>query len=66
MSNIYLKKQDVLRALFNYLESGKSLGDCIDEVTGIDMEYIVAELKELRTGENYARIDAIIREFERG
>lgn len=62
MSNIYMRQQDVIRSLFDYLEDKKTIGQCIDDCPKIDMDLIIAQLKDIRTGENANIIDGIIRE----
>lgn len=65
MSNIYMRQQDVIRSLFDYLEGKKTIGQCIDDCPKIDMEYIIAQLQSIRTGENANVIDGIIKEVDR-
>ena len=38
MNNLYFKKTDVIRSLFDYLEGKLSIGACIDNVKCIDLD----------------------------
>lgn len=51
MSNIYFKKTDVIRSLFDYLEGHRTMGECIDAVKCIDIENIIALLEVGKTDE---------------
>ena len=64
MSSIYMRQQDVIRSLFDYVEEKKTIGQCIDDCPKIDMKLIVSQLKSIRTGENANTIDSIIKELE--
>ena len=63
MSNIYMRQQDVIRSLFDYLEEKKTIGQCIDDCPKTDMKLIIEQLKSIRTGENASVIDSIIQEL---
>lgn len=65
MSNIYMRQQDIIRSLFDYLEDKKSIGQCIDDCAKVDMEPIIAQLQSIRTDENANVIDGIIKEVNR-
>ena len=42
-----VKKVDVIRSLFDYLEKGKTIGECLDAVPVIDLAAMRAELMQL-------------------
>ena len=65
MSNLYMKQQDVIRSLFDYLEDKKTIGQCIDDTPKLDMDLIVTQLQEIRTGENASIVDQIIKEVSK-
>lgn len=46
MNNLYLKKTDVIRSLFDYLEDKKTIGQCIDDVPAIDMDEVIKLMEE--------------------
>ncbi len=46
MSNLYFKKTDVIRSLFDYLEGRRTIGECIDAVKCIDIDDVVKLLEE--------------------
>lgn len=46
MNNMYFKKTDVIRSLFDYLEGKKTIGQCIDDVPAIDMDDVIKLLEE--------------------
>ena len=46
MSNLYFKKQDVLRSLYDYLEDKKTIGECIDAVPAIDLDDVVRLIEQ--------------------
>lgn len=46
MNNMYCKKSDVIRSLFDYLEGKKTIGQCIDDVPAIDIDDVVKLLEE--------------------
>lgn len=41
MSNLYFKKTDVIRSLFDYLEGHRTMGECIDNVKCIDIDEVI-------------------------
>lgn len=46
MSNLYFKKTDVIRSLFDYLEGRRTMGECIDAVKCVDIDNIISLLEE--------------------
>lgn len=46
MSNLYFKKTDVIRSLFDYLEGHRTMGECIDAVKCVDIDNIISLLEE--------------------
>lgn len=51
MSNLYFKKTDVIRSLFDYLEGRRTMGEYIDAVKCIDIENVIALLEAGKTDE---------------
>ena len=51
MNNLYFKKTDVIRSLFDYLEDKYSIGECIDNVKCIDIDEVISLIEAGRTEE---------------
>ena len=51
MSNLYFKKTDVIRSLFDYLEGHRTMGECIDAVKCVDIDNIISLLEEGKIAE---------------
>ena len=51
MSNLYFKKTNVIRSLFDYLEGHRTMGECIDAVKCVDIDNIISLLEEGETDE---------------
>ena len=49
---LYVKKVDVIRSLFDYLEKEKTIGECLDAVPVIDLAAMRAEIAGLNDADH--------------
>ena len=46
MSSLYVKRSDIIRSLFDYLEGKKTIGQCIDDTQSFDIDEILKKKAE--------------------